>query len=174
MNDIEPKLNKNFIFERRKNSAVILIIVKAFWAVLNQIPAVRDRWPPVISNAVNSCDLFLFILVNCMKELDYCKIFEENFNFVTQDIMERTWLKTLMVFPKPWVKYSMKFLRFFSFLYQFIDSKKKTRGQLIQSTNIKYKLWKSQNYLYDHYHLISRTKTYTKWTKRSINTHQVS
>ena len=65
-----------------------------------------------------------------------------------------------MVFPKPWVKYSMKFLRFFSFLYQFIDSKKKTRGQLIQSTNIKYKLWKSQNYLYDHYHLISRTKTY--------------
>ena len=32
-----------------------------------------------------------------------------------------------MVFPKPWVKHSLEFSRFFSFLHQFIDLKKKTR-----------------------------------------------
>ena len=40
MNGIEPKLNENFIFETKKNSAVILIIVKVFWAVIYQILAV--------------------------------------------------------------------------------------------------------------------------------------
>ena len=40
MNVIEPKLNENFIFETKKNSAVILIIVKVFWAVIYQILAV--------------------------------------------------------------------------------------------------------------------------------------
>ena len=54
MNGIEPKLNKNFIFKTRKNSAVILIIVKAFWAVMYQIPVVNDHWPPVISTAASS------------------------------------------------------------------------------------------------------------------------
>ena len=39
---------------------------------------------------LNSCDLFLFILVTCMKQLDYCKIVEENFSFVAQDILART------------------------------------------------------------------------------------
>ena len=48
---MEPELNENFIFETRKNSAVILIMVKAFWAVMYQILAVNDRWPPVISSA---------------------------------------------------------------------------------------------------------------------------
>ena len=32
---------------------------------------------------LNSCDL-------CMKQLDYCKIVEKNFNFVAQGILERT------------------------------------------------------------------------------------
>ena len=50
----------------------------------------------------------------------------------------------------------------------------KKRGQFIQSTNIKYKLSESGNYLHDHYYSISKTKTYTKWTKRPINTHRVS
>ena len=46
------KLNKNFIFEMRKNSAVILITVKAFVAVMYQIPAVNDCWLPITSSAV--------------------------------------------------------------------------------------------------------------------------
>ena len=43
----------------------------------------------VITQVVSlySCDLFLF---TDMKLLDYCKIAEENFNFVAQDILERT------------------------------------------------------------------------------------
>ena len=130
----------------------------------------------VITQVVSlySCDLFLFILVTHMKLVDYYKIAEENFNFVAQDILERTWLKTPMVFPEPWVK--LDFSCFFSFLHQFIDLKKKTRGQLIQSTktNIKYKLCGSQNYLYDCYYLISKTKTYAKRAKRPINTHWLS
>ena len=46
----------------------------------------------VISQAayLNSCDLFLFILVTRMKQLNYHKIVEENFNFAAQDIMERS------------------------------------------------------------------------------------
>ena len=35
-----------------------------------------------------------------------------------------------MVFPEPWVKHSLGFSRFFFFLYQFIDSKRKTRWNL--------------------------------------------
>ena len=132
-----------------------------------------DLWHTVVS--LNSCDLFLFILVTRMKRLDYCKIVEENFNFVAKGILERTWLKTLIVFPKPWVKHSQEFSCFFSLLHQFIDLQKKTGWQLIQSINIqKYKLCKSQNYLHDCYHSISKTKTYAKWTKRPINTHRVS
>ena len=47
--------------------------------------------------------------------------------------------------------------------------------QLIESTNIKYKLCKSQNYLYDCYHSISRTKKKNaKLTKRPINKHRVN
>ena len=44
-----------------------------------------DQWHTVIITQVvslNSCDLFLFILVTRMKKLDV----EENFNFVAQDI----------------------------------------------------------------------------------------
>ena len=48
MNGIEPKLNENFIFETLKNSAVILIIVEAFWAVMYQIPAVNGRLFPAL------------------------------------------------------------------------------------------------------------------------------
>ena len=40
--------------------------------------------------SLNSCDIFFFILVTRMKQLDYWKIVEENFNFVTQSILERT------------------------------------------------------------------------------------
>ena len=70
---------------------------------------------------------FLLILAtHMMKYVDYCKIVEENFNFVSQDILEKTWLKTLMVFSKPWVKHLQEFSRFFS-LNQFIDWKKKIR-----------------------------------------------
>ena len=47
-----------------------------------------DHWHTVVS--LNSCDLFLFILVTRMKRLDYCKIVEENFNFVAKGILERT------------------------------------------------------------------------------------
>ena len=36
----------------RKNSAIILIIVKVFLAVMYQIPLVNDRWLPVISGTV--------------------------------------------------------------------------------------------------------------------------
>ena len=59
----------------------------------------------------------------------------------------------------------------FSFLHQFIDLKKKTRWQLIQSTSTNYKLCEGQNCWYDQYHLIRKTITYAKWTKRPINTH---
>ena len=38
--------------------------------------------------SLNSCDLFLFVLVTGMKYLDHCKIVEENFNFVAQGILE--------------------------------------------------------------------------------------
>ena len=64
-----------------------------------------------------------------------------------------------MVFHEPWAK--LDFSCFFS-LQQFIDLKKKTRWQLIQSTNIKYKLCESQNYLYDHYYPINKAKTHAK------------
>ena len=68
--------------------------------------------------SLNNCDLFLFILVIHMKQLYYCKIIEENVNFVVKDILPR---KVLMAFPEPQVKYSLGFSRFFSFLHQFID-----------------------------------------------------
>ena len=61
-----------------------------------------------------------------------------------------------MVFPEPQAKHSLGFSYFFSFLYQIIDSRKKTRWQLIQSTNIKNKLCESQNYLYDRYYSIRK------------------
>ena len=51
-----------------------------------------DQWHTLVIIQVvslNSSDLFLFVLVTCMKYLDYCKIVEENFNFVAQDILER-------------------------------------------------------------------------------------
>ena len=51
-----------------------------------------DQWHTVVIIQVvslNSSDLFLFILVTRMKYLDYCKIVEENFNFIAQDILER-------------------------------------------------------------------------------------
>ena len=51
-----------------------------------------DQWHTVVIIQVvslNSSDLFVFILVTRMKYLDYCKIAEENFNFVAQDILER-------------------------------------------------------------------------------------
>ena len=38
-----------------------------------------------------------------------------------------------MAFPKPWVKHSLEFSRFFSLLHQFTDWKKNTRWQVIQS-----------------------------------------
>ena len=69
-----------------------------------------------------NCDLFLLILVTCMKLLNYCKIVEENFNFVVQEILEGTWLIAMMVFPEPWVIYSLKFSHFSSFLHKFIWS----------------------------------------------------
>ena len=118
-----------------------------------------DQWHTVVITQVvslNNCDLFLFISVTRMKQLEYCKIVEENFNFVAQDILVRTRLKILMVFTEPWVKHSLGFSCFFSFLHQFIDSKKKTSWQLIQSANIKYKLCEGQNYLYDRYNLIRK------------------
>ena len=37
INGIEHKLNENFIFETKKNSAAILLIVKAFWAVSGHV-----------------------------------------------------------------------------------------------------------------------------------------
>ena len=57
-----------------------------------------------------------------------------------------------MVSPKPWVKNLLTFSHFFSLLHQFTDSEKKTRWQLIQSTNLKCKLSKSQKNVYGHYH----------------------
>ena len=35
--------------------------------------------------SLNSCDLFLFILVTRMKQLNYCKTVKQNFNFVAQE-----------------------------------------------------------------------------------------
>ena len=61
-----------------------------------------------------------FIPFHFSNSYDYCKIVEENFNVVVQE-------RALMVFPKSMGKHSLEFSRFFSFLYQFIDSKKKTR-----------------------------------------------
>ena len=113
--------------------------------------------------------------VGRLLKTSYCSIvILQNFNFVAQDILEKTWLKTLMVFPKPWIKPLLELSWFFSFLHQFIDSKNKTRWQLIESANIKYKLCKRQNYLYDRYHLISKTKIYANQTKRPVNTNRVS
>ena len=52
----------------------------------------------------------------------FLSINKQNFNFVAEGILERTWLKTLVVFSEPWVK--LDFSRFFSFLRQLIYSKK--------------------------------------------------
>ena len=44
-----------------------------------------DQWhKSVITQVVslNSCDFFLIILVTGMKQLDYCKTVQENFDFV--------------------------------------------------------------------------------------------
>ena len=82
-------------------------------------------------NSNHSISFFIllwFILFHFSHLYDYCKIVEGNFNFVAQE-------RTQMVFPKPWVKHSLEFSRFFSFLYQFINLKKKTRWQLMQWTN---------------------------------------
>ena len=52
-----------------------------------------DQWHKVVMTLVvsfNSYNLFLLILVTCMKQLDYCKIVEENFNFVAKDILGST------------------------------------------------------------------------------------
>ena len=66
-----------------------------------------------------------------MKLLDYLKTVEEDFNFVAQYNLERTWLKTLTVFSESWVKHSLEFSNIFSFLHdQFIDLKKKLGGIL--------------------------------------------
>ena len=46
-----------------------------------------------------SCNLFLFILVTRMKQLDYCKIAEEKFNFVAHDTLKRILLKISNGFP---------------------------------------------------------------------------
>ena len=130
-----------------------------------------DQWHTVVITqlvSLCSCDLFLFHFSQL-----YDEIGEENFHIVAQDILERTWLKTLMDFPKPYAKHSLDFSHFFSFFHQSTDSKKKTRCNLFNKQT-KYKLCKSQIYLYDHYHLISRTKTYAKWSKRPINKHWVS
>ena len=67
-----------------------------------------------------------------------------------------------MVIPEPWIKHSLEFSLFLSFLHHFVDLNKKTRWHLIQSTNIKHKLGESQNYLYDHYYSINKTKTFAK------------
>ena len=61
---------------------------------------------------------------------------------------------------------------FSSYISSLIQKKKPRLG--CNLTNIKYKLCKSQNYLYDRYHSISRTKTDAKWTKWPINKHRVS
>ena len=48
------------------------------------------QWHTVVITQVvslNSCELYL---VTCMKQLDHCKIVEENFNLTAQDILERT------------------------------------------------------------------------------------
>ena len=39
--------------------------------------------------SLNSCDLFLVILVTCIKQLSYCKVVPEKFDFVVQEIVER-------------------------------------------------------------------------------------
>ena len=44
----------------------------------------------ISSSFLNNCYLFFLILVTRMKQLDYCKIVQENFNFVVQDILART------------------------------------------------------------------------------------
>ena len=62
----------------------------------------------------------------------FLSIAKENFNFVAWSILERTWLKTLVVFPELWVK--LDFSRFFSFLHQLIDSKKNP-GELQSKVN---------------------------------------
>ena len=52
-----------------------------------------DQWHTIEFTQVvslDSCDLFLFILVTRMTYLNYCKIVEENFDYVSQDILERT------------------------------------------------------------------------------------
>ena len=51
--------------------------------------------------------------------------------------------------------------------------KRKLGGNLFNQQT-KYKLCKSQNYLHDCYYSISKTKTYAKWTKRPINSYQLS
>ena len=53
INGIKHKLNENFIFETRKNSAVILLMVKAFWAVMYQILAVNG---PLIAHYFQVCE----------------------------------------------------------------------------------------------------------------------
>ena len=39
--------------------------------------------------SLNSCDLFLVILLTCIKQLNYCKVVPEKFDFVVQEIVER-------------------------------------------------------------------------------------
>ena len=52
-----------------------------------------DQWNAIgITQIVslNSCDLFLVILVTHMKQVDYCKIVRENLNFVVKNILGKT------------------------------------------------------------------------------------
>ena len=61
------------------------------------------------------------------------------------------------------------FTFFVPLLHQLVDSEKKSRWRLIQSTKRSTMFLKVKMYLYDHNHLISRTVTQAKLTKRSIN-----
>ena len=70
-----------------------------------------------------------------------------------------------MIFPKPWEKHPLVFHVFLLLTWVHWFEKRKLGDNLIQSTNIKYKLPKIQNYFYDWYHSTSRTKTDAKWTK---------
>ena len=39
--------------------------------------------------SLNSCGLFLVILVTCIKQLNYCKVVPEKFDFNVQEIVKR-------------------------------------------------------------------------------------
>ena len=115
----EPEGQKMWLLHQRSGNQGMETCTEA-WKPSLQITALTGVSVAYSSyhsiSSLNNCDLFFFILVTRMKQLNYCKIVKENFNFAAQDILAWTWLKILIFFPEPWAKHSLDFSRFFLLL----------------------------------------------------------